>query len=119
MKCAMRLRSEAHTVNEKLHLHWITMRAMVDVCFCFFSSRRRHTRLQGDWSSDVCSSDLGIAMSHWYPLWYPPSPAALKAGSDAIAKAIAAPTKTERETDYIAAIAAFYRDSDKDRKSVV
>src|SRR5256885_7129564 len=26
--------------------------------FFFFSSRRRHTRLQGDWSSDVCSSDL-------------------------------------------------------------
>src|SRR5574337_412979 len=24
----------------------------------FFSSRRRHTRLSGDWSSDVCSSDL-------------------------------------------------------------
>src|SRR3989454_5658708 len=33
----------------------------VDYCilmFFFFSSRRRHTRLQGDWSSDVCSSDL-------------------------------------------------------------
>src|SRR5256885_3695020 len=28
------------------------------VVFFFFSSRRRHTRLQGDWSSDVCSSDL-------------------------------------------------------------
>src|SRR5262249_59055210 len=26
-------------------------------CF-FFSSRRRHTRLVSDWSSDVCSSDL-------------------------------------------------------------
>src|SRR5256885_499394 len=26
----------------------------------FFSSRRRHTRLQGDWSSDVCSSDLAL-----------------------------------------------------------
>src|SRR3989454_7833521 len=26
----------------------------------FFSSRRRHTRLQGDWSSDVCSSDRMI-----------------------------------------------------------
>src|SRR5262249_61331357 len=27
--------------------------------FCFFfSSRRRHTRLVSDWSSDVCSSDL-------------------------------------------------------------
>src|SRR6266850_50819 len=28
----------------------------------FFSSRRRHTRLQGDWSSDVCSSDLPDAV---------------------------------------------------------
>src|SRR5256885_2517421 len=31
--------------------------ALYSLCF-FFSSRRRHTRLQGDWSSDVCSSDL-------------------------------------------------------------
>src|SRR5256885_11264688 len=30
----------------------------------FFSSRRRHTRLQGDWSSDVCSSDLP-ALLEW------------------------------------------------------
>src|SRR2546426_7654376 len=29
----------------------------------FFSSRRRHTRLQGDWSSDVCSSDLFTHLS--------------------------------------------------------
>src|SRR6266480_5478225 len=32
------------------------------MCICFFfffSSRRRHTRLTCDWSSDVCSSDLG------------------------------------------------------------
>src|SRR5688500_19749101 len=28
--------------------------------FFFYSSRRRHTRLQGDWSSDVCSSDLFV-----------------------------------------------------------
>src|SRR5690242_21906728 len=27
----------------------------------FFSSRRRHTRLTCDWSSDVCSSDLTAA----------------------------------------------------------
>src|SRR5690348_1172304 len=26
----------------------------------FFSSRRRHTRWTGDWSSDVCSSDLAL-----------------------------------------------------------
>src|SRR5438093_6645698 len=28
--------------------------------FFFFSSRRRHTRLVSDWSSDVCSSDLSV-----------------------------------------------------------
>src|SRR5207247_3863411 len=28
-------------------------------CNFFFSSRRRHTRSTRDWSSDVCSSDLG------------------------------------------------------------
>src|SRR6266571_9415449 len=28
--------------------------------FFFFSSRRRHTRLTCDWSSDVCSSDLAV-----------------------------------------------------------
>ena len=32
---------------------------MVRFCF-FFSSRRRHTRLRRDWSSDVCSSDLAL-----------------------------------------------------------
>src|SRR5256885_7081023 len=35
-----------------------TGRDPVHLFFFFFSSRRRHTRLQGDWSSDVCSSDL-------------------------------------------------------------
>src|SRR2546430_7716688 len=28
------------------------------IAFFFFSSRRRHTRFDCDWSSDVCSSDL-------------------------------------------------------------
>src|SRR2546430_10737900 len=28
------------------------------MCWFFFSSRRRHTRFDCDWSSDVCSSDL-------------------------------------------------------------
>src|SRR5262249_57942667 len=31
--------------------------------FFFFSSRRRHTRLVSDWSSDVCSSDLRLVRS--------------------------------------------------------
>src|SRR2546427_13176533 len=31
--------------------------------FFFFSSRRRHTRFDCDWSSDVCSSDLAVRTS--------------------------------------------------------
>src|SRR5437762_4402908 len=40
------------------------MMTKIDIIYCvsrynfFFSSRRRHTRYIGDWSSDVCSSDL-------------------------------------------------------------
>src|SRR2546430_2413515 len=33
--------------------------------WCFFSSRRRHTRFDCDWSSDVCSSDL-LAVGGFY-----------------------------------------------------
>src|SRR5438094_9826828 len=37
---------------------------MLSVLFLlfFFSSRRRHTRSYGDWSSDVCSSDFIFLM---------------------------------------------------------
>src|SRR5574341_768598 len=38
-------------------LFLVVIRGCLLICF-FFSSRRRHTRLVGDWSSDVCSSDL-------------------------------------------------------------
>src|SRR5690348_18474717 len=34
------------------------MRLRMFLLLIFFSSRRRHTRWTGDWSSDVCSSDL-------------------------------------------------------------
>src|SRR5579863_10702426 len=36
---------------------------LVYVCWLFFSSRRRHTIWTGDWSSDVCSSDLPVKAS--------------------------------------------------------
>src|SRR2546421_789609 len=41
----------------------MSCRLLMCVCYClffFFSSRRRHTRSDRDWSSDVCSSDLGV-----------------------------------------------------------
>src|ERR1017187_10823344 len=38
--------------------------APLSVPVFFFSSRRRHTRYIGDWSSDVCSSDLIGGVEH-------------------------------------------------------
>jgi hypothetical protein len=55
----------------------------------------------------------GIAMSFYHPLWEPPDATALQHGSEAVAKAKAVGAKTDRERDYIAAIAAFYQNTDK------
>jgi hypothetical protein len=53
----------------------------------------------------------GIAMSHWYPLWQPPSEAMLKKGWEAVERAKALGGKTVREQEYIAAIEVFYKDA--------
>src|SRR5690606_25142921 len=45
----------------------------------FFSSRRRHTRFSRDWSSDVCSSDLGLKVER---IINEPTAAALAYGLD-------------------------------------
>src|SRR2546430_6723721 len=45
--------------------HWPYRKLKIPV-YCilfFFSSRRRHTRFDCDWSSDVCSSDLGACFA--------------------------------------------------------
>ncbi len=53
----------------------------------------------------------GEAMSHYHPLWAPPTPADLAKGLAAIEEAKRPPAKTQRERDYIAALEVFYRDS--------
>jgi hypothetical protein len=55
----------------------------------------------------------GIAMTYYHQIWFPPGPTDLKAGLSALEQAKAAGAKTRREQDYIAAIEAFYKDSDK------
>jgi tetratricopeptide (TPR) repeat protein len=55
----------------------------------------------------------GIAMTYYHQVWSPPGPADLKAGSAFMEKAKQVGAKTQRERDYIAAIDAFYKDSDK------
>src|SRR5205814_2150819 len=51
----------------------------------------------------------GIAMSGWYQIWSPPSPANLKRGVEAMAKAQAAGARTPRERDWVAAATAASR----------
>ncbi len=54
----------------------------------------------------------GMAMSQWYPLWFPPTPAMLKSGAAAVAKGLAVPPATERERAYLEAIGRFFDNSD-------
>jgi tetratricopeptide (TPR) repeat protein len=54
----------------------------------------------------------GAAMSLYHPIWAAPTPAEVKRGQEAMAKARAAGAPTERERDYVAAIEAFFRDAD-------
>src|SRR5574341_2027129 len=50
------------------YLFWRLVIALNCFNLFFFSSRRRHTRLVGDWSSDVCSSDLLFGAALRWPI---------------------------------------------------
>src|SRR5262249_58047993 len=50
--------SQLTNVREAIFL--VCVDRAINILFFFFSSRRRHTRLVSDWSSDVCSSDLRL-----------------------------------------------------------
>ena len=72
--------------------------------------------------NDVAKADPGCAMAYWgvamsyfHPIWEGRGPDAtiLKKGWQTVEKAKALGARTERERDYIAAIEAFYKDSDK------
>lgn len=52
-------------------------------------------------------------MSLYHPLWAPPDANELKKGSAVVEKIKSVSAKTEREDNYLAAIQAFYKDSDR------
>lgn len=52
----------------------------------------------------------GVAMSNYHPLWAPPKPAELEKIAKVMEVAQSLPTKTERESRYINAIAVYYQD---------
>jgi len=56
----------------------------------------------------------GLAMTQYHPIWAPPTPAELGKGRDAAERAKEAreSMKTDRERDYVDAVAAFYDDSE-------
>lgn len=67
--------------------------------------------------NEAANADPSCAIAHWgvartwyHPIWAPPSSDELKQGTEAINRALAAGAKTERERDYINALAVFYKD---------
>src|SRR2546426_4975300 len=79
---------------------FVFSKTVIGIIFFFFSSRRRHTRLQGDWSSDVCSSDLYVSQAA--------VPALLERGGGAIVNfaSMAVLKPQSQMASYIAAKAA-------------
>jgi tetratricopeptide (TPR) repeat protein len=59
----------------------------------------------------------GVAMTYYHPIWAPPTAADLAAGRAAAERAAEVGAKTDRERAYIAAIAAFYRESEPGARS--
>lgn len=66
-----------------------------------------------DKNPDCAMAYWGVAMSNFHPLWAPPGEPELKKGSDAIEIARSISSKTARESGYIEAIGAFYKDWNK------
>src|SRR5262249_6686534 len=75
----------------------------------FYEEARRVFASAAATDPSCAMAQWGVAMTWYHPIWSPPSDADLEAGLRAIEKAEAAGAKTERERDYIAAVAAFYR----------
>ena len=62
---------------------------------------------------DCAMAHWGVAMSLYHQLWERPDAADLKRGWEEMQKAQALPLKSAREREYVAALAAYYRDYDK------
>src|SRR2546430_13596827 len=62
IKCSMKLSKGAQSCTSRLNKRSRDLVRRLHVFF--FASRRRHTRFDCDWSSDVCSSDLAVHSAH-------------------------------------------------------
>jgi tetratricopeptide (TPR) repeat protein len=79
----------------------------------WYGQALKEFRAIAELNPDCAMAHWGIAMSVWNQIWAPPRLDTLKTGSDAITRAQALGTKTQRERDYLDALASFYADHDK------
>lgn len=93
-------------------------RAMAMLHSFFYPEAGKTFSRAADLDPSCAMAHWGVAMSWWYPLWYPPTKESFLQGKAALDKAVGLGTGTERERAYIAALGQFYGDFDKlDHKS--
>src|SRR5688572_1910742 len=78
----------------------------------FYEEARRRYELIAAKDPGCAMAWWGIAMTHYHPLWAPPTQEELLAGGKAVAKARTIGGKTERERGFIDAIGAFFSAND-------
>jgi len=100
VSCKPAARAEFNRATAMLHSFW------------YAESEKAYTGIAK--SDPACAMAYwGVAMSLFHPVWAPATAAELQRGRVAAEKATSIGGKTQREKDYIAAIEAFYKDSDK------
>src|SRR6266480_8000695 len=83
----------------------------------FYEEARRIFTGVADKDPNCAMAQWGIAMTWWHPIWTPPTPEEMKAGTAAIDKAVemirpASRDVTDRERRFIAALSAYYHAAD-------
>src|SRR2546430_6234893 len=68
VECLSYLHTLDYSSMDESRDHWLRPLSYCGCISFFFSSRRRHTRFDCDWSSDVCSSDLLERVGNGYIL---------------------------------------------------
>ena len=74
----------------------------------FYEEARRIFTSVAERDPKCAMAQWGIAMTWWHPIWTPPTPDEMRAGKEAIGKAMAMDGGTDRERGFITALNAYY-----------
>lgn len=85
----------------------------------FYEEARRVFSAAAERDPKCAMAHWGVAMTWYHPIWSPPNEEEVRAGLEAISRAEAVRGVTERESDWIAALAAFYRTAPGDASGPV